>query len=73
MMEAKPFETKCGGIRSIYHNEDLLRFNIITKDNVFTVFVMDGVFHAANPVALPVCTSSFSHLLHQMSDDHQSL
>lgn len=59
MMEAKPFETKYGGVRSTYHNEDLLRFNIITKDNDFIVFVMDGAFHVAIPVALPVSPPLF--------------
>ena len=72
-MEAKPFETKYGVIKSIYPNEALLRVNVIPKDNLFTIFVMAGVFHSAIPVALPMSTSSFSHLLCQMDDDHQSL
>lgn len=43
-MEPKLFEKKYGGIKCIYHNEALLRVNIILKDSLFTVFVMDGVF-----------------------------
>lgn len=73
MVEAKPFETKYGGIKSIYQNEALLRVNVVLKDNLFTVFVTDSVFHSTIPVALPMSTSSSSHLLCQVDDDHQSL
>lgn len=57
-MEAKLFDTKYGGIKSIYHNEALLRVNVILKDNLFTICVTDGVFSLNNS-----SSPSYVHLL----------
>lgn len=57
----------------IYQNETFLKVNVIINDNLFTIFVMDGVFYLVIQVALPTSTFSFPHLLCQTDDHHQSL